>query len=98
MSTVFHYSNNGVVKRQDSRHQATLTVLVTSARDGLYLVMVAKGYAKGVPINVGEDILNHLASAFVHRRMKRAYVQLLTGDAQAIADQIAGLYYSQEEL
>jgi hypothetical protein len=59
--------------------------------------MVAKSYAKVAPISVGEDILNHLATAFTYRRVKRAYVQLLTGDAQAIADQIAQLYFTHEE-
>jgi hypothetical protein len=99
---LYHYLHSqGILKRQNGRVPGALTVSVIDCRDGLYLLLFARRYAKAIPFGQGDNLLLLIAEhSFRTLRVVNASVHFMTGDHQTIADQVAGFYFnhSQEEL
>jgi hypothetical protein len=96
---IYHYSySEGVLKRQNGRVPGALTVNVVSCRDGLYMLLIAKRYVKALPIKQGDNLLPLISEhSFRTLRVVNVSIHAMSGDYQAIADQVAGLYFTQEQ-
>jgi hypothetical protein len=96
---LYHYLySQGVLKRQNGRAPGVLTVNVVSCRDGLYLMIAAKQYVKVLAIEHGNNLLPLIAKhSFTTLRVLSVSVHAMSGDHQAIADQTAQFYFTQEQ-
>jgi len=96
---LYHYLHSqGVLKRQNGRTPGALTVGIVDCRDGLYLLLFARRYAKAIPFDQGDNLLPLIAEhSFRTLRVVNVCVRFIAGDHQAVADQIAGFYFTQEQ-
>ena len=96
---IYHYSySEGVLKRQNGRAPGALTVSVIDCRDGLYMLLIAKRYVKALPIKQGDNLLPLIAqNSFTSLRILSVNIHAMSGDHQAIADQAAQFYFTQEQ-